>query len=216
VGGLAWPPSMGGGLGLAAVPRQRLRRTCGRRRFSSAAICLSRSRGTGFAQSCAATSGITQSPPTSTPWGDSDPGQPTLAEGATAPRAKRPDELGEDEDPCRTMASESSYPAPLARGAVRRHHSRQEPSALAALAGICAAGGSSLYWRRAVPTATLLRNMRKQLWKALLISLLETALRVRRCAPALRSLRARLVPELQQPSGRPAKVPRSARFISLS
>ena len=39
------------------------------------------------------------------------------------------------------MATSATHPAPLARAAIRRHHPRQEPSAVVPHAGICAGGG---------------------------------------------------------------------------
>jgi RNA-directed DNA polymerase len=42
----------------------------------------------------------------------------------------------------------------MARRPLRRSDPREEPSALVAHAGICAGGGPSPQWRRAVPTAT--------------------------------------------------------------
>src|SRR3954468_2716475 len=39
------------------------------------------------------------------------------------------------------MATSTADPAPLARAAIRRHHPRQEPSAVVPHAGICAGGG---------------------------------------------------------------------------
>ena len=41
------------------------------------------------------------------------------------------------------MATDTARPAPLARAALRRHHPRQEPSAVVLHAGICAGGSAS-------------------------------------------------------------------------
>src|SRR5262249_42421814 len=49
--------------------------------------------------------------------------------------------MGSDEADRRTLLALSTHPVPVARTTVPRHYPRQEPGALAALAGICAGGG---------------------------------------------------------------------------
>ena len=64
-------------------------------------------------------------------------------------------DLEADVPPRCPMATTSPHPAPLAQRPLRRQNPRQEPSALAAPAGICAGGGPSPR-RRAVPTAMVI------------------------------------------------------------
>ena len=79
------------------------------------------------------------------------PGGQALAPGAAAPQPADPPELGTHGPSRHPVASPGPDHAPLAERAVRRPHPKQEPSALAAHAGICAGGGPPI---RAVPTAT--------------------------------------------------------------
>jgi len=59
-------------------------------------------------------------------------------------------DVGPDERDCRALSALSSHPAPVAGATVPRHHPRQEPSALAAPAGILCGGRRAI----SVPTAT--------------------------------------------------------------
>ena len=72
--------------------------------------------------------------------GLSDSGDPALVRSPTRTQPAPPPELGPDEPPGHSMASTCPHRAPVPRGPLLRHHLRQEPSALAALAGICAGG----------------------------------------------------------------------------
>src|SRR4029077_823495 len=65
----------------------------------------------------------------------------TLAQRAHAPRPTAPIDVDANEDDRRPVPAIPTYPAPVARKAVPRHHPRWEPGALAAPAGICAGGG---------------------------------------------------------------------------
>ena len=78
-------------------------------------------------------------------------GAPILAHRAPAPQPAHHGHLEADVAPGCPMATNRPHPASLARTALRRHHPRQEPSALEAHAGIRAGGGPN---QRAVPTAT--------------------------------------------------------------
>jgi O-antigen/teichoic acid export membrane protein len=69
-----------------------------------------------------------------------DPGDPALAQGAAAPQPAHRPELGTHESPRHPVAAPGPDHASMAKRAVRRPHPRQEPSALKALAGICAGG----------------------------------------------------------------------------
>src|SRR5262249_22009921 len=66
-----------------------------------------------------------------------------LVQGSPASQPENPPEpvMGSDEADRRTLLALSTHPAPVARTTVPRHYPRQEPGALAALAGICAGGG---------------------------------------------------------------------------
>jgi hypothetical protein len=75
-----------------------------------------------------------------------------LVSGAAAPQPALAVDVGTDAAPPRSMATLAADHPPLARRPFRRSHPREEPSALAVHAGICAGGGSNL-WRRPVPTA---------------------------------------------------------------
>src|SRR6516164_9908163 len=69
--------------------------------------------------------------------------------------------MGPDETNCRPSPAPAAHPASVARTTVPRHHPRQEPGALAALAGICAGGGeqsSSLPRPVLLPLTTLDRG----------------------------------------------------------
>ena len=59
---------------------------------------------------------------------------------ATAPQPAPSAQLGADGPPDHTVATTSPLAAPLPERALRRPYSRQEPSALIALARICAGG----------------------------------------------------------------------------
>jgi len=67
-------------------------------------------------------------------------GRATLVRGAPAPRPATPPQLAADAPPRGTMAPSRPHHPPLARRAIPRSHPSQEPSALAAHAGICAGG----------------------------------------------------------------------------
>ena len=68
------------------------------------------------------------------------PGDPALVPGAPAPQPAPPPGLEAHEPPRDPMAPTRPHHASLPRPAIRRPHPRQEPSALAAHAGICAGG----------------------------------------------------------------------------
>src|SRR5215207_3398970 len=70
-------------------------------------------------------------------------GDPALAQGAAAPQPAHSPELGAKPPPRATMAPVSQDHTSLARPAIRRSYPSQEPSALAAHAGICAGGRPS-------------------------------------------------------------------------
>ena len=69
-----------------------------------------------------------------------DTGDPALARGSAEPEPARPPELEPDEPPRDAVAPATPHPAPLPGRTLPRSHPRQEPSALAAHAGICAGG----------------------------------------------------------------------------
>src|SRR5439155_8229230 len=77
--------------------------------------------------------------------------RPLLAPSATAPQPAHAGDLGADLSPRRPMATACPHPAPLARRPLLRSYPRQEPSALAAHAGICAGGRQQ---RRSLPRST--------------------------------------------------------------
>src|ERR1035441_8173403 len=79
------------------------------------------------------------------------PGGQALVPGAAAPQPAHPPELGTHGPSRHPVAAPGPDHAPLAERAIRRPHPKQEPSALAAHAGICAGGPPA----RAVPTATV-------------------------------------------------------------
>ena len=68
------------------------------------------------------------------------PGNQALVPGVTAPQPAHPPELGTHGSSCHPMATSCPDHASMAKHAIRRPHPRQEPSALAAHAGICAGG----------------------------------------------------------------------------
>ena len=74
--------------------------------------------------------------------------------GASAPQPARPPDLGANAPPRATMAPATQDHAPLAYRSILRSYPSQEPSALAAHAGICAGGRPNPKGPRAVPTAT--------------------------------------------------------------
>jgi len=78
-----------------------------------------------------------QHPPSS---GLPRPARAALVRGAPAPRPATPPQLAADAPPRGEMAPSRPHHASLARSAIRRPHPSQEPSALAAHAGICAGG----------------------------------------------------------------------------
>ena len=61
--------------------------------------------------------------------------------GAPASEPASPGDVGADAASHRPVAPARPHPAPLSRGALRRSHPRQEPSAVVPHAGICAGGG---------------------------------------------------------------------------
>jgi len=65
---------------------------------------------------------------------------PALVQGATAPQPTYPAQLDADEPPSEPMAPTRPRKTPLPQCALRRHHPRQEPSAVIPHAGICAGG----------------------------------------------------------------------------
>ncbi len=69
-----------------------------------------------------------------------DTGDPALARGSAKPEPARLPELEPDEPPRDAVAPATPHPAPLPGRTLPRSHPRQEPSALAAHAGICAGG----------------------------------------------------------------------------
>ena len=81
-------------------------------------------------------------------------GRAALVHGAAAPQPAHHGDLGADAALESPMATVSHHHTPMARRPLRRSNPREEPSALAAHAGICAGGGPSPQGRRAVPTAT--------------------------------------------------------------
>ncbi|HEV7808186.1 MAG TPA: reverse transcriptase domain-containing protein [Solirubrobacteraceae bacterium] len=80
-------------------------------------------------------------------------GHLALVPGAAAPQPTLRDELGADATPRPAMAPNGPHPAPLATTAIRRQNPRQEPSALAAHAGICAGGRSQ---ERSLPRSRMM------------------------------------------------------------
>lgn len=64
-----------------------------------------------------------------------------LAAFASAAQSEGVPELGEIHPPYRPVLSADQDPAPAAVTPLRRQDPREEPGALAALAGICAGGG---------------------------------------------------------------------------
>ena len=66
-----------------------------------------------------------------------------LVSGASAPQPAIPHDLGAHVAPRCPMATPAPHPTPLARRTLRRQNPREEPSALDALAGICAGGSSN-------------------------------------------------------------------------
>jgi len=101
----------------------------------------SRSTGTLARERCAGTSRLLrrarQHPPSG---GLPRPARAALVRGASAPRPATPPQLAADAPLRGAMAPSRPHHAPLARSAIRRPHPSQEPSALAAHAGICAGG----------------------------------------------------------------------------
>jgi hypothetical protein len=75
-------------------------------------------------------------------------GHPALASGASSSQPENQDELAADATPLGALPPSRPLHPPMARPALRRQNPSQEPSALAAHAGICAGGRS----QRAVPT----------------------------------------------------------------
>src|SRR5262249_49402233 len=69
-----------------------------------------------------------------------DTGDPALARGSAKPQPARLPKLEPDKPSRGPVAPATPHPAPLPRRALPRSHPRQEPSALAAHAGICAGG----------------------------------------------------------------------------
>jgi group II intron reverse transcriptase/maturase len=67
--------------------------------------------------------------------------RPALAAVASAAQPTQQDDLGADAATRGPMATSTPDSASLARAAIRRHHPRQEPSAVVPHAGICAGGG---------------------------------------------------------------------------
>jgi group II intron reverse transcriptase/maturase len=67
-------------------------------------------------------------------------GRTTLVRGAPPPRPAPPPQLATDAPLCGAMAPSRPHHPSLARPAIQRSHPSQEPSALAAHAGICAGG----------------------------------------------------------------------------
>jgi hypothetical protein len=68
------------------------------------------------------------------------PSDEVLVQGAAAPQPTHSPQLDADEPPGNSMATTRPHEASLPKRALRRQDPRQEPSALAAHAGICAGG----------------------------------------------------------------------------
>src|ERR1019366_6129040 len=72
-----------------------------------------------------------------------EPGDPAMAQGATAPQPAQSPELAANASPRPTMAPASPDHASSTQPAIQRQNPSQEPSALAVHAGICAGGRPS-------------------------------------------------------------------------
>ena len=70
-----------------------------------------------------------------------NPGNAALVSCASTSQSAQPPRLGANGSTGNSMAPTCPQEASLARGAIRRSHPRQEPSAVVPLAGICAGGG---------------------------------------------------------------------------
>ena len=124
------------------------------RAAATAGISPSPSRGSGWAAWCEGTAVLRRARQHQGGGRVPQTGGPALAPGASAPQPAHRADVGANAAVSQTLDPAGQDHASLAQRALRRQDPRQEPSAVAAHAGICAGGGASPHKRRAVPTAT--------------------------------------------------------------